>query len=423
MSVTHEECREAVAAGEQTAARSAHLAQCAECRSFAAQMNELDRVATALAPPPAPAGLADRVLARIPPARTEPPRTKWPLIVGVAAASLLVAGIVSAVATGDGPSEPRDRHQILLAAATHFEDDGASAVTVDASTDVEVHADGRRADFSGAPPEVRDHMAEEWDRMMTELDRQLADLDARIDETLERFDRQMNESFGGTGPTTDTDRRKAPEPPPARRPQPPARATLGIRISASGTVDPASGIQLQGTVSGVPGTIAVPEGEARFAIDASMEARAMRAPDGRWVQADLGTGPLGRVLLEARTIPAILRAAGPDVEDRGPVPVDDGSPATRYEFVVSGDSLGGGAGSWAATASIDGRGRVRAITLEPLGVEPSVRTRLEVKVGGAGAIDPARRPTEIAGRATPETASPFAPVAPAVRAALEGRTR
>jgi hypothetical protein len=416
MTITHDECREQVAGGPPVdAAAEQHLRSCDRCRTFAAAVAELDaRASAALAPPPPPAGLADRVMERVavraPAPNAHDATRRWTLTrlraaVAVAAAILLVGGVASSYVMRDTTDDDRE---MLLAAATHFEDDGPSQVTVDATADIEVAADGRNPDFSGVPAEVRDYMAAEWDRMMAQLDAQLAELEARIDEMLDQFEGRIDRPGGpGSPPRTAPRAPAAPQAPEA--PRAPTAASLGLRITATGTVDADAGVQLDGQVTPVGGTIAVEGSPADFAVDASARGRAVRGPDGAWLAADAGTGPLGAVFLDGRAIPSILRAAEGDVRADG----------GRYTFRVRAGAIGAGDARWTASARLDERGRVREVVLTPEGAGPSpTRTTMTISIGGRSSLDPSRSPVNVTGRAATDASSPLAPIAPAVRAAL-----
>lgn len=414
----HDECRDAVAAGSPVdTAAEVHLAKCAPCRAFASAVADLDRRAAAAAPGAAPLGLADRVVAALR-LDGERARSTWTspmrLLTAIAAVVLLVAGLVSSLAFPNGEDEPRG---VLLAAATHFEEEGASSVSIDAVTDVEIASNGRNPDFSQAPPEVRDHMAEQWNRMMAEFDRRLAEFDQRVDEMLSRVP--------GAPPLPPRDRPQPAPPgePAGSTPAAPESASMSIRIRAAGAVDPAAGLQLEGAVSAMPGSIDVRESAAAFAIDASGEgAAALRGPDGTWVEAEAGSGPLGRVLLDPRALPAILRAAEGDVLAGATVPLGDGTDGRRYTFRVPPSAAGEGTKPWTASAVIDDNGRVRQLALTPRASDQQTitRTRLTVNIGGRAELGDGLSPARVGGRAAADTSSPFAAVSPAVRAAVEG---
>ena len=421
MTITHDECRDAVSAGAPVdAVAEAHLAECPTCRAFASAVAEVDRRAAAAAPGGPPAGLADRIVASLP-VDTEQARPSWTSrvrpLVALAAAVLVVAGIVSSLALRDGEDEPR---RVLLAAASRFEEEGTSEVAVDAVTDVEIQSNGRDADFSHAPPEVRDHMAEQWSVILAELDRRLAELDQRIDEMLSRV------PGAPPRPPRDHGRPNAAPSSGGRAPAPPESASLSIRIRAAGAVDPAAGLQLEGGVVAVPGSIAVRDATTSFAIDTSRDGEAaLRGPDGGWVETHAGSGPLSRVLLDPGAVPAILRAAEGDIRAADTVRLGDGERGRRFTFRVPASAAGGGSQPWSASAVIDEDGRVRRVTLSPSpsGESATTRTRLSVDIGGRAALDDSRSPTQVGAAASIDTSSPFAPVSPAVRAAVEGSDR
>lgn len=420
MTMTHDECRDAVAEGSPVGtAAEAHLAVCATCRAFAGAVADLDRRAAAVAPGDHPPGLPDRIVTAL---RLDAGhrRSTWNLIRplgAVAAAVLLVAVAVSSLALPNGEDEPRN---VLLAAATKFEEQGATEVAIDAVSDVEVTANGRDPDFSKAPPEVRDHMSEQWNHMMAEFDRRLAELDQRIDEMLSRVP--------GAPPSPPRDQPR-PVPPGEQAGSAPARpesASLTIRIRASGAVDASAGVQLEGAVAALPGSIGVSESTTAFAIDASGRGTAaLRTPDGTWVETDAGSGPLGRILLDPRAVPAILRSAEGDILAGASTTLGDDQRGLRYTFRVPGSVAGGGTTPWTASAVIDENGRVRQLALTPLvsDQQTATRTRLTVDIGGRAALDGSRSPGQLGGLASADTTSPFASVSPVVRAAVDGSTR
>lgn len=424
MPTTHAPCREAVAAGDvhRDAEVREHLAGCSECQAFAAHVADLDRRAAAMTPPPAAPALADRVVAAIP-ARTTSPTVAatllrgWPKLVALAAVVLLIAGIASSGLLQDQPSagEPR---KILLAAASHFEEDGAQEVTVEASSVIEVDATGRDADFSQTPPEVRDHMTEQWNRILAEVDRQIAEFEGRVDDMLSRFDESLDGAFGsrpGAPPAAPERQQPQAQGP---RPAPPDRASLSLRIRAAGIIDATAGAQLEGAVTPVAGTLDVPATTTTFGTHVSAGTQATRRPDGRWVAADVGTGPLNAVLLDPKAIPSILRAAD------GEITVRTAPAGTSYDFRIDGSSVKGGASQWRAQVVVDENGRVRRMSLGPVGrAMAATRTELTLDIGGRATLDPGRRPAAIQGRASAGSGSPFAAIAPAVRAALQEDVR
>lgn len=82
-----------------------HLAGCAECRRFAAEVRELDRAMAALPAPEPPAGFVDRVMARLPDAAPQPGPAARPRVgewVGLwaSAAAVAVAAVASLASWG-----------------------------------------------------------------------------------------------------------------------------------------------------------------------------------------------------------------------------------------------------------------------------------------------------------------------------------
>ena len=428
MTIQHSAVRAAVSAGdtqEHDPRVVEHLESCDDCRRFSAQVAEIDRAASALAPPPMPHGLPDRVIEHLVSTgglgehRVRNP-FRWQRVAAVAAAVVLIGAGGGYLIDRDTTGSDQER-QVLLAAAQSLEEGGASEITIDSTTEVELTASGRDPDFSKAPPEVRAHMETEWARMMAELDRQLAELDARINDMLSQFDEQLEDQFGGRGPGS-----QPPSPGgeagknTRARPAAPDRASLGIHVRAVGAIDPRGGVQLEGAVTAIPGTVDAPSTAAGFAIDASNGDTAVRTSHGQWVAAGAGAGPLARVLADPEAIPSILRAA------EGDVTVDqDGTPpdTKRYRFRLSGTTIGDPEAEWDVVVLIDGQSRLRQMRLHPVRSLGSTRTDVIVEVGGRGSLDPTQRPDRVDGRAYLDATSPLAPVAPAVRAALEGETR
>lgn len=92
--MTHDEALEFLLAGGPVPVEAAvHMRHCSQCRTELAALRSVEESLSAAAPPPVlPAGLEEKVLARI----GRPPRTGW--AVGSAAAALfLVAGLWAAL--------------------------------------------------------------------------------------------------------------------------------------------------------------------------------------------------------------------------------------------------------------------------------------------------------------------------------------
>ena len=142
--IDHERARELAGArhdGELAPSRAveldAHLADCAECRAFAAGLHRLTEFARTLPREPAPAGLSTRITARLP-RRRRWPRLAWPLVPALTGAIVLALVLVAS------PDGTRTFEPPVVAAAAHLVDVGTLYVEREVvQTDVDA---GREVD-------------------------------------------------------------------------------------------------------------------------------------------------------------------------------------------------------------------------------------------------------------------------------------
>ncbi|HVF74110.1 MAG TPA: hypothetical protein VM938_03605 [Acidimicrobiales bacterium] len=390
---------------ERTPDVEAHLDRCPACADVAARIDAVRTNAGALGQvlaPPAPAGLADRVLDHVRsgdgaavrqgvaprrgPWLTDAARHSLTRSTAIAAALLLVVGALAVLAR---PEDDRG-DDVLLASAERTEAAGTAQVTVEGETEllvpVEYVAPGNggrgpvqaaRPPFEAFPPEVRVAMEAQWAQAMAEFERGLAAFQAQVDEAIrrgqEQIDRALRDAVGGGGgggsgrppstrPTTPPRAAGAP-------PKPPSSLSLRMAVSAGGTTDFRGRVNLEGTVRPAVPATALEAGPAGFAVSVDGRQAALRRPDGSWAALQSSSGPLGAVLLEPGAVGRILRSSEGDVETLGDAELD-GSRVRRYRFEVDPAALVRTEFAdqhWTAEASVDSDGRVRALRLQARG--------------------------------------------------------
>ena len=341
--ISHDTCRQAVAADALGPEVADHLDRCPACARFAVRLREVTDAAATIGVPDPPPGLADRVLERVvaEAARPAPRRGagRWSLYTGLAVAAAVAVVLGTLAVVGRDAESPRE---ILLAAATRTEDSGSAEVRVEGGGEVAVPPGA----FDAAPDEMQAYMERQWDRMMAEFDRALAEFEAAIDRTFDA-------AFGGSGRPPHAPP-SPPRPPDRAKPEPPPdRATLGFAFTGSGAVEFGRGVALRGSVRPVAGTVAAPDAAADFAVAADA--------------GDAGaTGPLGSVLLAPDGVTRLLRAAEGEVNAEGTAEVD-GVRTNRYRFrAVAVDASGATAG-WEVDAYIDRDRLVRRVDVRASG--------------------------------------------------------
>ena len=377
MTVTHEQCRDALAAQVDDLEVEAHIARCGSCRRFASTLEKVDSLAASRELFPPPAGIADRVVERAPAgevveASVGVRSVVRRALVRTAVAAAVVAAVVAAGLVATRPGEDPER-MALINAARSVEEEGTAGVAVSGTVEFTVDRQGARdPDFSSLPPELQSYFEERWNEMITQFERQ-------VSETLDRANRMLEDAFDRLGSAPGAPPRP-PSPPPAphRRgeggapadpqpdpaqapPSPPDALSLGFSLEGAGVVDVDGRLQLDGTLRPAGGTIASPGTEARFGIAVVGEARAVRGPDGQVVAiAEAGAGgktPLARLLTRPGAIPSVLRAAR-DVETSGTVEAG-GERLRRYRFTADGRR---------AEALLDADGKLRQLVVHDRGI-------------------------------------------------------
>lgn len=148
--IPHRRCRKALLDGDVSLGIRAHVAACEECRCFAAGLRRIDAAVPVLAPPPAPAGLEARVIARVQtacaagspditlPDTATPGGTMNPAptvrfamtrVLAAAAAAILVVGSLAVAAPRGHDDETLDT--LLTAASEATSEVGSAHVSVE----------------------------------------------------------------------------------------------------------------------------------------------------------------------------------------------------------------------------------------------------------------------------------------------------
>ena len=390
--IDHQACRTAVLDDEVGADVEQHLAACEDCRAFAADVGRIVSAAPTLYA--VPDGLADRALARVAAPAPLPKKSLWadvrrPLITStaIAAALLLVLGLVAVVRQGDSTT---DEERVLLAAATAAEEAGSAEVQLEGSVEVTTAAPANGdAQFEGRglPPEMEAYFEARWDAMWAEFERALAEFERRTNEMMDQFNRTMEEFFrrlepgfsGGSGrpsgpPTT-------PPPPPSpeererQRPKPPTELSLRLGISGRGAVsfDGDGELGIDGSVATAGGNLApAAAASAGFHLAVQGDEVGLRGPDGSWRRLPMTAGPIGAVVLRPNAVPQLLRDAK-DVQFTGNVDLN-GEPVRHYRFRAQG---------YDAEAWIGTDGRARRVAVSTKG--DTWTTTLALSLGNYGA--------------------------------------
>ena len=415
--LTHAEARDALLADERRPAVDRHLAACAPCRHFGAALDQVTGAGVDV--PPVPAGLADRVIERVradhPP--TVAPPVPWARrllfpVTGVAAAVVLVLAGLALAGSSDrsGDSVP-----VLVSAARSTEAAGPAQLTMEGSTEVTVETTpGRAPDLAGVPAEMRASLEARWRQVEAEFNRQMAEFEQRmqdfgraIDETLDGFGSGVGPRLGQPGQPAPT----APTAPPAGRPEPPARpgqVAVAVTVNGSGVIDAGQALHVRGAVRAGDRP-----GSASFELSAGTGAAAVRRPDGVWVRADTGSGPLSS-LLGPGGIGALLRRGG-DARLAGRTEVD-GVAVEEYRFTVTARP----GQRWAVQAFVDADRLLRRLSVRAsgeLGADAGYVTSLTLGLSahGQGRVPPG--PSRVSGAPAVSSAL-LGPLAPGAGAAL-----
>lgn len=430
----HADCRAAVLDDEtdRTDVRR-HLRRCSDCRGFANEVARIVSVAPTLYPHGAPDGLADRVVAAvgatadsaagavagaaaevagITPMRPSLWReVRRPLVTStaVAAALLLVLGLLALVQTEDQPSGPE---RALLAAATATEDAGSAEMRVEGSVSVDVDVPDNpraQADFRGLPAEIDAYFEARYAEIMVEFNRQMAEFNRQVEAMFDEFNRQLQEferSLGagrpGRPPTPPRMPRAPTRPtvPEDRRPTLPPSLKMDFGISGTGAVSFAreGALGIQGEVRTAGGNIAPASGSASagFRLVANGDRVVLQAPDGSWRELPGAAGPLGSVVLRPGAVPRILRSAA-KVERVG---------ANHYRFEVDASEVVAVKDAtlrdrYTAEVWIGPDKRVERLAVSSRGTVEDQRwdTRLTVELGGYGKAAVGAVVPPVAGRA------------------------
>lgn len=343
----HAACRRALLDGDLVPEVAEHLEGCDRCSAFARDLGQLSEYAQELAPPPAPDGLADRVVTHVKRAATagasvsdldlvreatpgrraerllRGPR-RGPLLssVAVAAVMLLLVGVLAAL---PGVRSDDDDLDPLLAAAQSTVDTGSARVRLNGTTsmtvtlpesvlavpEVDVFEDLPEiqppafeppplSDLEGIPEEFRAQIQEDYERQFDEL---RAQQERFAEERLRQLDRLR------------ADARQAFE-----SVEIPDEFSFEMNLSGEGAVAFPDRLQITGHMEVVESEPPLPGDDgfaSSFGVVVAGDATYVRRPDGHWFEVGASTGPLGPVLTDADGVGALLRGAAGDADDLG----------------------------------------------------------------------------------------------------------
>ncbi len=343
----HTACRRALLDGDLVPEVAEHLDACDRCAAFARDLGQVSEYAQELTPPPAPDGLADRVvthvkrsaaagsavadldLARDARAQRSVDRLlhgprRGPLLssVAVAAVMLLLVGVLAAlpgVRPGGGGD---DRLDPLLTAAESTRDTGSARVRLNGTTSMTVTVDQSTftppeievfdeipefeppsfdppppPDVEGAPEEAREQMLDDYQRMVDELEAQQERF-AEEQRQLEAFREDARRNLEAV--------------------EIPDEFSFEMEITGEGVVVFPDGLEIDGQ-------LVITDAEPPLGGDATSSLGVIVADGttfvqgsgGPWFEVGAATGPLGPVLADADGVATMLRGADGDADDLG----------------------------------------------------------------------------------------------------------
>ncbi len=345
----HTACRRALLDGDLVPEVAEHLDACDRCAAFARDLGQVSEYAQELTPPPAPDGLADRVVTHVQrsaaagaaghavadldlarEARAERtvdrllhgPR-RGPLLssVAVAAVMLLLVGVLAALPGvrpgGDDELDP------LLTAADHTRDTGSARVRLHGTTsmtvtppDSTVHAPRIEVfdeipefeppsfdpppppDLEGVPEESREQMLDDYQRMIDELEAQQEQFAEEQQRRLEAFREDARRSVEAI--------------------ETPDEFSFEMVITGEGIVVFPDGLEIDGQ-------LVITDAEPPLGGDVTSALGVIVADGttfvqgsgGPWFEVGAATGPLGPVLADADGVATMLRGADGEADDLG----------------------------------------------------------------------------------------------------------
>lgn len=372
-SMRHSACRRALIDGTLAPEVTTHIEECERCRAFAHDLGQLAEYAAAMTPGSAPAGLADRVIARVhgaphapgdespvvPPAvldldraRDEHapslPHPRRPVLaaMAVAAVSLLVVGVLAAFPRdndGANLATPGDTTDLdtLLAAAERTLAEGTARVRVSGRVtatvtppdtitvpDLELSAPAQtfepfpyqappEPDYSQVPPDQQDDMRRQYAEYVEQSRRAY---EQYAEEARRQYEQMRQDTAAGFAEF------KIPD-----------EFSFDVSVSGEGAVEFPDRMRVDGQMTvtmTMPGDLPF-DPSSPFGVAVDGDRTLLRTPDGSWVELPGTGGPASPLLADPDGIAEMLKAAQGEVEVVGDEEIE-GRRVRHYRFRVKG---------------------------------------------------------------------------------------
>lgn len=374
----HNTCRKALLEGELDPEIAEHLDECQACRRFSEDLALVSSRAAEMSPGPAPAGLADRVLARVraegnaetQPSETGTSNTEIPGLVplpverprpasvraghrqplfattAIAAVLILVVGVLAVLPSSrDSDDEASDP---LLVAAQRTAGAETARIRVSGSVSMDARFD------PGALPELPTFELEAVPDFpeppafeppplpdLSGIDAgRRAEIEARFQASIEAA-RQRHEDYvrrnreriaelrADSGAALERARARVPR-----------EFSFDAAVRGEGTVEFGRGLALRGAIELGESGGAGPEGAAgEFWLSVAGPDARYRGTEGQWIAVPDPTGPLGTFMLDPDGVTRFLRDARAGVEDLGDDEIE-GRRVRHYRFGVDSAVFG-----------------------------------------------------------------------------------
>ena len=383
----HSACRRALIEGDLHPEVAEHLEACERCRGFARDLGQLAEYAQAMAPGPAPEGLADRVIAHVrqagasaadPDAVITPvdldreraarrsPLTQRPVVavLSIAAVAALVLGALAVLprSADDGTqvADDGDRSATidpLLAAARETIDTRTARVRLSGTAhatitppdtlafpEVQLPAVPTEAltpppfqpppepDYSQIPPDQQEETRRQYEEYVEESRRQYEEYAATAEAMYEEQYRRMQSDAASVFAQIEI----------------PDQYSFDMTIEGTGAVEFPDRMRVDGEMkveTSEPGALPL-DPSAPFGVAVDGDRTLMRSPDGSWIEVPGAAGPLSLLLADPNGVARLLEGAKGEVDDLG-VETIEGVDVRHYRFRVKASLV-------AASPRIDG---------------------------------------------------------------------
>lgn len=361
----HSACRKALLNGDLNPAVAEHLDECERCLAFSRDLAQVGEYAQAMAPGPAPGGLADRVIAGVRSAAetgdvidldveqaAEEVRPGWagqprgPLLVtlSLAAVLTLLVGVLAVFPReGDDDSAPGvaapEVVEPLLTAAERTLEAGTARVRLSGTTTATISPPDEvtlpevslpaaaeafepppftpppEPDSASLPPEQQEEAHRQYEAQVDEMRRQYDAYVAEARAQYEAFRASAGAGFAGL--------------------EIPDEFTFEMRVSGAGAVEFPSRLRIDGTMEVTSASPALPtDPSGAFGIAVDGDRTLVKGPDGAWVEVPGAAGPMAAMLADPAAVAAFLRGARGSVTDLGREDLD-GFAVRHYRFDVA----------------------------------------------------------------------------------------